>query len=663
MADLRRETGLVFVLACMLMLSGCVAPMPHGAGDISGGPNASLSEQDRLRLGKALISVARSGDIEKARTLIARGAEVNTMVAVYWTPLGMAAAQGHVNMVDLLLDHGGDADFALQGLIRLLSDGNPNSQKAIDLLTARKKLVANRAGWACYAKEEYEKAIPIFQQAIQQDPSDAGSFGGLSACHEAMGHYDEAVTAARQAIVLKPNAAFGHSYLGKALWKKRQYTEAEKELKTALDLEPKNIESYYLGRFYLERGRYADALPLLNKVAELLPKGADVYPMLLRWQAKCNYRLGQYDAMISCADRYLDLTAVSGVGIRFSKQPNDAPRVDSVLTNSPAEAAGIQAGDGIIAVDRRRTSDMSPEAFAQSVRGPPGSEVRLTIWRRSAKAFKQSWDVSVKRQAIELERVAVGYAMKSVAYREKGDAAQAAANAAKALDMNPADENCRLAAGVVALDNGHLDEAVRLLLANPTNNVFLATAYAKKGDFDAAAAIYQDHCDQATLLKSVPDTKARQGLLAAMRPATQKHVENAKQLAAGHQPEAAILELAKALVTAEDRESDALRAQMFALAQTTQPRETEEVYRHAKRGEILLVEGDLDGALHEYEQALRLAPYSPRLYFNTALVHGAMKNYPQAIHYMKIYQRIAPRAPNSQAAMDAIIEWELRQVR
>jgi hypothetical protein len=53
-------------------------------------------------------------------------------------------------------------------------------------------------------------------------------------------------------------------------------------------------------------------------------------------------------------------------------------------------------------------------------------------------------------------------------------------------------------------------------------------------------------------------------------------------------------------------------------------------------------------------------PFTASLYFNTALIYGGHKNYPEAIRHMKIYLEMAPDAPNARAAQDEIYKWELQ---
>jgi len=68
----------------------------------------------------------------------------------------------------------------------------------------------------------------------------------------------------------------------------------------------------------------------------------------------------------------------TGIGIRFSKE-EETPKVTSVFPNTPAYYSGFEAGDIIKAVDGVDTGEMSAKCVAESIAGPEGTKVTLTI--------------------------------------------------------------------------------------------------------------------------------------------------------------------------------------------------------------------------------------------------------------------------------------------
>ncbi len=75
--------------------------------------------------------------------------------------------------------------------------------------------------------------------------------------------------------------------------------------------------------------------------------------------------------MVSATGNY------SGVGITFSENDNGSFEVVSVNPDSPAEKAGIEAGDLILMVDGKTYTDS--DVMASAIRGKKGTDVTLTM--------------------------------------------------------------------------------------------------------------------------------------------------------------------------------------------------------------------------------------------------------------------------------------------
>ncbi len=70
------------------------------------------------------------------------------------------------------------------------------------------------------------------------------------------------------------------------------------------------------------------------------------------------------------------------------------------LKNSPAERAGVRAGDIIVKVDDKSTQDWTLFQAVSAIRGKSGTTVKLTLFRKD-----KDIDVSIKREAIKVESV------------------------------------------------------------------------------------------------------------------------------------------------------------------------------------------------------------------------------------------------------------------
>ncbi|HET6260913.1 MAG TPA: S41 family peptidase [Chloroflexia bacterium] len=88
-----------------------------------------------------------------------------------------------------------------------------------------------------------------------------------------------------------------------------------------------------------------------------------------------------------------------GVGITIGVR-NDLPTVISPIPNTPAEKAGVRAGDVIAGVDGRDVTKFTPGEIANIVRGPAGTKVRLTLIRGD-----KPYDVELTRARIEVPAV------------------------------------------------------------------------------------------------------------------------------------------------------------------------------------------------------------------------------------------------------------------
>jgi carboxyl-terminal processing protease len=87
-----------------------------------------------------------------------------------------------------------------------------------------------------------------------------------------------------------------------------------------------------------------------------------------------------------------------GVGMEVVTQ-NGILTVVTPLKGSPAERAGVLAGDIILKINGKETTNLSTEDAVQIIRGPKGSQVTLNIYRKNAKA---PFDVKVTRDVINL---------------------------------------------------------------------------------------------------------------------------------------------------------------------------------------------------------------------------------------------------------------------
>lgn len=87
-----------------------------------------------------------------------------------------------------------------------------------------------------------------------------------------------------------------------------------------------------------------------------------------------------------------------GIGAEIGLR-NNALTVISPLKGNPAEAAGIKAGDRILEINSTSTAEMSVDEAVTIIRGKPGTEITLKIFREG---WKDTKDFTFKRAIISL---------------------------------------------------------------------------------------------------------------------------------------------------------------------------------------------------------------------------------------------------------------------
>jgi adenylate cyclase len=112
-------------------------------------------------------------------------------------------------------------------------------------------------------KESLAKAVELLQKAIALDDTYAEAYSALGFVYSTMGKHDkEAVASAEHGVVLDPNSADAHLFLGQTLRFAGRYEESIPEYKTALRLNPVPPNNYLFGiaMAYANMGQYEEAI-------------------------------------------------------------------------------------------------------------------------------------------------------------------------------------------------------------------------------------------------------------------------------------------------------------------------------------------------------------------------------------------------------------------
>jgi Flp pilus assembly protein TadD len=115
---------------------------------------------------------------------------------------------------------------------------------------------------------------------------------------------DEAITTLRRAIALAPNDAQLHGGLGRIYLEKRQFADAEKELKAALELDRNNLAYWKdLSSTYYLAGNYQAALAALDVIGKAEAGGAGTWFI----RALCYDKLNQVQPALDAYRKFLEL--------------------------------------------------------------------------------------------------------------------------------------------------------------------------------------------------------------------------------------------------------------------------------------------------------------------------------------------------------------------
>src|SRR6266699_2583995 len=116
--------------------------------------------------------------------------------------------------------------------------------------------------------------------------------------------WDDSIATLQQALALSPNDAPLHGGLGRILLQKRDFADAEKELRVALRLDGKNLAYWKdLSTTFSLGGNYPAALATLDEIAKMEPPAAGVWFV----RAICYDKLNQPKLALEAYQKFLDL--------------------------------------------------------------------------------------------------------------------------------------------------------------------------------------------------------------------------------------------------------------------------------------------------------------------------------------------------------------------
>ena len=124
-----------------------------------------------------------------------------------------------------------------------------------------------------YAENEPQRAIELFEKAVDLDPEYAVAHVELGWALRLLNKYPEAEYHLRRAIQLDDSNGWAHIYLGNTLWAQRDFSAAEECFKRSIEVWSDDSTPFWsLAIFYEYEGRPDDAKKLYLQALEIDPE-------------------------------------------------------------------------------------------------------------------------------------------------------------------------------------------------------------------------------------------------------------------------------------------------------------------------------------------------------------------------------------------------------
>jgi tetratricopeptide (TPR) repeat protein len=127
---------------------------------------------------------------------------------------------------------------------------------------------------AYVALGRYNEATQEYKAALHLDPYDADNQTNLMLIHALQGNYDEVFTMYEKLVRSGMDNARARNYVSQAYFKTGRIAEAERELRTSIQMDPDYDDARFNlgGRLLMEQGRYDEAEQELRAVLKINPE-------------------------------------------------------------------------------------------------------------------------------------------------------------------------------------------------------------------------------------------------------------------------------------------------------------------------------------------------------------------------------------------------------
>src|SRR5256884_6710436 len=248
-------------------------------------------------------------------------------------------------------------------------------QKAPDDIGAYVLYLRGRYYWSKRTKEDLEKAISYFGEAIQKDPNYALAHAGMADCYTLMGRHlylpvKEAFSKARdyanRALELNDNLAEAHTSLAAVLliynW---DWAAAEDQFRRAIQLNPNYATADYWHSVLLQTtGRLQESVTAAEKAQVLDP----LSPVIGMGVVQAYFLSGQYDKAVDECHKYLEMDPNFVVAHDYM--------IHLLVQNGMFEEAAEEA-KRLVEISERKAEARAHLAYVHAASGKPEEAKRL----------------------------------------------------------------------------------------------------------------------------------------------------------------------------------------------------------------------------------------------------------------------------------------------
>lgn len=161
----------------------------------------------------------------------------------------------------------------VQSLSSLTAESQRNKRSSAERLYS--------LGLAQLSRDDYARALPYFEKAVEADPNYAEAWYQAGYCYGVLGRHAEALRAMRQAARLRPDWAETYINIAASSYAMGQYKDAVDAYRQAIRLDENNAETQYsLGLTFNKLGRTDEEILAYRRAIAIKPDHANAIEKL-----------------------------------------------------------------------------------------------------------------------------------------------------------------------------------------------------------------------------------------------------------------------------------------------------------------------------------------------------------------------------------------------